>query len=225
LISCSALLFDMDGLMVDSEPLWFRVQGDFVRAHGGEWTSEIAAQCRGRGLVNAMRVIKETCPLPVDVERDTRAILDQFAARIPELELKPGCRELVALAAERATATAVASSSALRLIEGVLDRFALRTSFAVVISGEAVNRPKPAPDVFLAAAERLGAAPRDCVVLEDAYPGVQAARAAGMRVIAVPEEIDARFAAIADAVVPDLHAARSMLDLHPASGTGHAGKR
>jgi HAD superfamily hydrolase (TIGR01509 family) len=204
----------MDGLMVDSEPLWFRVQGDFVRAHGGEWTSEIAAQCRGRGLVNAMRVIKEACPLPVDVERDTVAILDEFAARIPELELKAGCRELVALAAERGTSTAVASSSALRLIEAVLDRFSLRASFGVVVSGEAVSRPKPAPDVFLAAAERLGAAPGDCVVLEDAYAGVLAARAAGMRVIAVPEENDSRLASIADAVVPDLHAARALLELH-----------
>jgi HAD superfamily hydrolase (TIGR01509 family) len=213
LISCIALLFDMDGLMVDSEPLWFRVQGDFVRAHGGQWTPEIAAQCRGRGLVNAMRVIKEKCPVPVDIERDTRTILDQFAARIPELELKPGCRELVAAAAEHATATAVASSSAMQLIEAVLDHFALRPSFDVVISGEAVGRPKPAPDVFLAAADRLGAAPRDCVVLEDAYAGVQAGHAAGMRVIAVPEEADPRLSSIADAVVADLHQARSLLDL------------
>jgi HAD superfamily hydrolase (TIGR01509 family) len=189
------------------------VQGDFVRSHGGEWTHKLATECRGRGLVNAMRVIQQTCPRAVDIEVDTMRILDQFAARIPELQLKPGCRELVALAAERSTATAVASSSALRLIEAVLEHFALRASFAVVISGEDVTRPKPAPDVFLAAADRLGEAPGDCVVLEDAFAGVEAARAAGMRVIAVPEDADDRFASIADAVVGDLHAARSLLDL------------
>jgi HAD superfamily hydrolase (TIGR01509 family) len=162
-----------------------------------------------------MRVIKETCPVPVDIERDTRTILDQFAARIPELEIKPGCREFLTVATERATATAVASSSALRLIETVLEQFALRAWFDVVVSGEAVSRSKPAPDIFLAAADRLRVAPRDCVVLEDAYAGVQAARAAGMRVIAVPEESDPRFASLADAVVGDLRAALQLLELRP----------
>jgi HAD superfamily hydrolase (TIGR01509 family) len=214
-IPCRALLFDMDGLMVDSEPLWFRVQGDFVRARGGVWTRAEADQCTGRGLANALRVIQSQLGVAVDIERDTAAILDGFAARVAELELKPGCRELLALAVARATPRAVASSSARRLIHAVLEHFALHPSFDAVVSGEAVTRQKPAPDIFLAAAERIGARPGDCVVLEDSLAGVEAARAAGMRVIAVPEKPDDRFAALADAVVADLHEASRRLELRP----------
>jgi sugar-phosphatase len=214
-IAARALLFDMDGLMVDSEPLWFRVQRDFVSARGGRWTRQEADQCTGRGLANALRVMAMQPGVTVDVDRDTVAIVDAFADRVDELELKPGCRELVALAAEQRIPRAVASSSAKRLIEAVLGRFELLASFDAVVPGEAVRRAKPAPDIFLAAAERLGVAPADCVVLEDSLAGVEAARAAGMAVVAVPEREDARFAAVADAVVADLHAARGLLRLRP----------
>jgi beta-phosphoglucomutase-like phosphatase (HAD superfamily) len=212
-IAARALLFDMDGLMVDSEPLWFRVQGDFVRSRGGRWTREQADQCTGRGLANALRVMGLQPGVMVDVERDRVAIVDAFESRVGELELKTGCRELLAFAAGRSVPRAVASSSAGRLIEAVLDRFDLLGSFDAVVAGEAVTRAKPAPDIFLAAAERLGVAPADCVVLEDSLAGVEAGRAAGMRVVAVPEKQDPRFAAMADAVVGDLHAAMALLDL------------
>jgi beta-phosphoglucomutase-like phosphatase (HAD superfamily) len=212
-IAARALLFDMDGLMVDSEPLWFRVQGDFVRARGGRWTREEADQCTGRGLANALRIIGQQPGVLVDVERDLGTILDEFEARVGELELKTGCLELLAHAAERAVPRAVASSSARRLIEAVLRRFDLARHFDAVVAGEAVTRAKPAPDIFLAAAERLGVPPWDCVVLEDSLAGVQAGRSAGMHVIAVPERPDDRFAALADAVVTDLHVAKDLLDL------------
>ncbi len=212
-IAARALLFDMDGLLVDSEPLWFRVQGDFVRARGGRWTREEADRCTGRGLANALRVMGEQPGVSIDVERDTAAILDAFAGRVRELELKAGCLDILALASERRVPRAVASSSARRLIDAVLGRFDLLGAFDAVIPGEAVSRPKPAPDIFLAAADRLGVPPPDCVVLEDSLAGVEAARAAGMRVVAVPEKPDDRFAAIADAVVADLHVARGLLQL------------
>jgi HAD superfamily hydrolase (TIGR01509 family) len=217
-VICRALLLDMDGLMVDSEPLWFRVQRDFVRARGGEWTSVEADLCTGRGLPNALRLMQSRLGVAVDLERDADAIVDAFAARVAELELKPGCAELVELAVARGTPRAVASSSARRLIDAVLGRFALLGSFDAVVSGEAVTRLKPAPDIFLAAADRLRAAPGDCVVLEDSLAGVEAARAAGMRVVAVPERADARFASMADAVVADLNEAAALLELGPPRG-------
>jgi beta-phosphoglucomutase-like phosphatase (HAD superfamily) len=212
-IAARALLFDMDGLMVDSEPLWFRVQGDFVRSRGGRWTRHEADQCTGRGLANALRIMGEQSGVAIDPARDLAPILDAFAERVGELELKTGCRDLLAFAAERSVPRAVASSSAHRLIEAVLARFGLRECFDAVVPGEAVARAKPAPDIFLAAAARLGVAPADCVVLEDSLAGVEAARAAGMRVVAVPEKHDDRFAALADAVVADLHDVRSLLAL------------
>jgi HAD superfamily hydrolase (TIGR01549 family) len=212
-IAARALLFDMDGLMVDSEPLWFRVQRDFVQARGGWWTRAEADQCTGRGLANALRVMAEQPGVAIDVERDMRTIVDAFADRVEELELKTGCRDLLAFAGERSVPRAVASSSTQRLIDAVLRRFDLHACFDAVVPGEAVVRAKPAPDIFLAAARRLGVAPADCVVLEDSLAGVEAARAAGMRVVAVPERNDDRFAALADAVVADLHVARGLLRL------------
>src|SRR5271166_5499408 len=158
-IAARALLFDMDGLMVDSEPLWFRVQGDFVRARGGHWTRQEADRCTGRGLVNAMRVMAEQPGVRIDPELDMAFILDAFAARVGELEMKVGCHDLIAAAEARGVPRAVASSSAGRLIEAVLGRFGLVERFDAVVAGEAVTRPKPAPDIFLAAAERLGVAP------------------------------------------------------------------
>jgi beta-phosphoglucomutase-like phosphatase (HAD superfamily) len=203
----------MDGLMVDSEPLWFKVQGEFVRARGGRWTREEADRCTGRGLANALRVMGQQPGVAVDVDRDMKAILDAFQGRVGELELKTGCLDLLALAGKRSVRRAVASSSAKRLVDAVLGRFGLAPSFEAVVSGEAVTRAKPAPDIFLAAADRLGVPPSDCVVLEDSLAGVEAGKAAGMRVVAVPEHADGRFASLADAVVADLNEASKLLRL------------
>ena len=213
MIPARALLFDMDGLMVDSEPLWFKVQGDFVRSRGGRWTREEADQCTGRGLANALRVMGRQPGVAIDVERDMTAILDSFQGRVAELELKTGCLDLLALARERSIPRALASSSAKRLSR--CGPRALRSCRSVRGHrlGEAVTRAKPAPDIFLTAAERLGVAPSACVVLEDSLAGVEAGKAAGMRVVAVPEHPDDRFAAMADAVVADLNEARELLRL------------
>jgi HAD superfamily hydrolase (TIGR01509 family) len=209
-----ALILDMDGLMVDSEPLWYRVEGAFCEARGGVWTEELALSLVGRGMLTTLRTMAETFGFPIDVERDARLIVDAFVARVGELELKPGCRELLDAATRARLPLAVASSSPARLITAVLDRFAIAPSFRAVVSGESVARPKPAPDIFLRAAAELGAAPEGCVVLEDSLAGVTAGRAAGMTVIAVPEgRWEGRgFEAVSDAIVPDLHAAWRLLE-------------
>jgi sugar-phosphatase len=209
---CSALLFDMDGLMVDSEPLWFDVEREFARARGGDWPEALANACIGQGIARTLQTMHERFGFAVDVERDGAAIVDMFIARVGELALKPGFEDLLAAAGEHGVACAVASSSARRLVEATLARFALRARFDAVVSGDCVASPKPAPDIFLEAARRLGAAPAACVVLEDSLSGVKGARAAGMRVIAVPEREPGRFAAIADAVVGDLHEARRVVE-------------
>lgn len=206
-----ALLFDLDGLMVDSEPVWFEVQRDFARAHGGEWTPELARACVGGGLVNALKILGDALGFVPDMDRDRAAMTDAFVARVAELTLKPGCRELVEAATARAVPCAVASSSTKRLVDAALERVGLRDRFQAVVTGDDVEQAKPAPDIFLRAAARLGVAPADCVVLEDSMLGVRAARAAGMGVIAVPESDLPRFAGQADAVVGDLHAARALL--------------
>jgi HAD superfamily hydrolase (TIGR01509 family) len=210
-IPAKALIFDMDGLMVDSEPLWFEVQGDFVRARGGEWTEELAQACTGGGLRNSLEVMGKAFGFAVDTTRDAQEIVESFVLRVGKLALKSGCRELLDAAQRRRLPCAVASSSARVLVDATLEHFKLRDRFATVITGESVPRPKPAPDIFLETAARLGAPPADCVVLEDSVMGVRAARAAAMTVIAVPETGFERFRGLADEVVSDLHAARALL--------------
>ncbi len=199
--------------MVDSEPVWFDVQRAFVRERGEIWTPELASACVGGGLVNAIRVMGEAFGFDVDFERDAQTMVDAFIARVDDVSLKPGCRDLVDAARQRNIPCAVASSSTLRLVEATLARIDLRHQFHAVVSGECVTKPKPAPDIFLEAANRLRAPPSDCVVLEDSLAGVRAARAARIRVIAVPEGNAERFEGLADAVVQDLDAARTLLAL------------
>ena len=214
MIPCRALLFDMDGLMVDSEPLWFQVERDFARARGGDWTEELGTACIGQGMANTLRVMHESFGFPVDVERDASVIVELFVARVGELTLKTGFDELLAEALSKGVPRALASSSARRLVEATLARFGVRERFDAVVTGDCVAHPKPAPDIFLEAARRLGVPPDGCVVLEDSLAGVRAARAAGMRVIAVPEGVaSAEMTSLAEAVVSDLHAARAILSL------------
>jgi HAD superfamily hydrolase (TIGR01509 family) len=212
-IDCSALVFDMDGLMVDSEPLWFAVEREFARVRGGDWTQELALTCVGQGTPHTLREMQRMFGFAVDVERDARAVAEMFILRVQELALKPGFEELLAAGLGAGLPCSVASSSARKLVESTLRRFGVLDRFVTVTTGDDVQRHKPAPDVFLLAAERLGVAPGACVVLEDSMAGVRAARAAGMRVVAVPERDAARFAGLADAVVDDLHGARAWLGL------------
>jgi len=142
-----ALVLDMDGLMVDSEPLWFQVERDFAAQRGEEWTHEMALRCTGRGTAFTLLFMSEAFGFTVSVARDASAIMDAFIRRVDELSLKPGCRELLDEVAGKLP-LAVASSSPRRLIHAVLDRFDLRPRFASVVSGEEVQNPKPAPDIF-----------------------------------------------------------------------------
>ncbi len=208
----AALIFDMDGLMIDSEPLWWRVEHALAAEHGIAWSDELAHACIGRGLPNVIRTM-QPLGLPLDVGAGVARLVDGFIARIDELQLKPGCLEILAAGQAASLRLALASSSTARLIEAVLARFALAPRFAAVVSGDDVARPKPAPDIFLRAAGALGVAPARAVVLEDSLAGVEAARAAGIAVIAVPELAPESFASLTPWVVRDLHQARALLGL------------
>jgi HAD superfamily hydrolase (TIGR01509 family) len=208
-----ALLFDMDGLLVDSEPLWCEVERSFVEDRcAGAWTSEHALACIGRGLPATLAYMSAMFGFPVDVPRDARVIVDLFIERVSDLTLKPGAEDILA-SARGVLPLALASSSSLRLISAVLARFSLAPLFDAVVSGESVPHHKPAPDIFLRAAAELRVPPAACVVLEDSIAGATAGRAAGMIVLAVPEgSPEGRgFEAVADAVLPDLWAARAWL--------------
>ena len=209
----AALVLDMDGLMVDSEPLWFEVERDFAIARGGDWTSAQAHAAVGQGLATTLRMMHEASGFPVEVARDTVAIQDAFVARVGTLALKPGCLELLDDAA--GLPLSVASSSPMRLIRAVLERFAITARFRVIVSGESVAHPKPAPDIFLRTAADLGVDPARCAVLEDSLAGATAGHAASMFVIAVPEgPSEGRgFEAVSSVIVKDLFEARRALQV------------
>lgn len=209
-----AILFDMDGLLVDSEPLWWQLERELARNLGGAWTDEHALRCVGKGLAATLGMMKDDLGLPVDMERDHAWLIDSFIARVDALNLKPGAVELLE-ASRGVVPTALASSSPEHLIAAVLARFGLESSFDVRVSGEKMPNPKPAPDIFFHAARALGHAPERCVVLEDSLAGATAGRAAGTFVIAVPEQWPAppSFAKIADYVARNLFDARTALDL------------
>lgn len=198
------LIFDLDGLLVDSEPVWFEVEGGFLAELGHTWTREEAEACMGQGTPNTLRIWRERHGVEVDIPRDTERIVDRMIARAGDMQLKKGAQALVERAWSERCPMAVASSSPRRLIEAVLEAKGLRTFFRVVVSGQEVPRGKPAPDVFLRAGELLGVPMNACVVLEDTLAGTRAGVDAGARVLAVPSVASPAIDELATWVLGDL---------------------
>ncbi len=212
MLVADALIFDMDGLLIDSEPLWWRVEKQLAAAHDREWSDALAQSCVGTGLRHTIATMRRELELDIGLDEGVAWLVDTFIARSEELALKPGAEALLEAAKDKRVA--LASSSPLRLIDAVMARFAgVAARIELCVSGEQVAAPKPAPDVFLYTAGRLGVAPARCVVLEDSLAGVRAGVAAGMAVIAVPETDPARFSVLTPHVVGDLHEARALLAL------------
>ena len=199
-----ALIFDLDGLLVDSEPIWFEVEGGFLRELGHTWTRQEAEACMGQGTPNTLRIWRERYGVEVDIARDTERIIDRMIARAGGMKLQPGASELLRRAKGEGCPMAVASSSPRRLIEAVLEAKEIRPYFQAVVSAQEVARPKPAPDVFLRAGELLETPMARCVVLEDTLAGTRAGIDAGAKVLAVPSVPSEELASLATWVLDEL---------------------
>jgi len=181
-----AVVFDMDGVLIDSEPVWERVRRGFVAEHGGHWAAD--AQDRMMGMSTGEWSAYLSADLGVGLppaqvaEQVVAAMTAQYQAHLP---LLPGAVDAVRALAAR-WPLAVASSAPRSLIDAVLDASGLRPAFAAAVSSEEVPRGKPAPDVYLEATARLGIAPAACAAVEDSANGLRSAAAAGLAVIAVP---------------------------------------
>ena len=210
-----AAIFDMDGLLVDSEPLWHEAEVEILGALG---VPIVAGDCRhtkGMFVREVTRHWHERYPW---AEPSTDAVAVAIVDRVIELvdrkgTLQPGVHQAIGLCRSHGLALAVASSSEHRLIEFVLRRFGLDGEFAFAHSAEDERYGKPHPAVFLSTAERLGAGPDRCLVWEDSPAGVLAAKAARMTFVAVPEpaERDHPGFVIADAVLTSLEEADERL--------------
>ena len=202
-----AVVFDLDGVLLQSEEVWDAVRERYVRERGGRYDEDVQRAMMGMSAPEWSAFLHEEAGVPDDpgtINRDVVARMLEAYRR--ELPLLPGAEKAVRRAAEAFT-LALASSSNREIFDAVLELAGLADCFAATVSSEEVARGKPAPDVYLEAARRLGVAPERCAAVEDSHAGIRSAKAAGMRVIAIPNATyppDDEALALGDAVVASL---------------------
>jgi HAD superfamily hydrolase (TIGR01509 family) len=188
-VSIKAVVFDLDGVIIDSEEVWEEVRRGYVAEHGREFLPDTQSRMMGMSTPEWSRHLAEDVGVGLPPAQVADEILSRMAQRYHEnLPLIPGAVDAV----RRIAATypvALASSSARVLIDRVLAESGLDQVFRVVLSTEEVPRGKPAPDVYLTAASRLGLDPADCAAVEDSSNGLRSAAAAEMKVVCVPHGV------------------------------------
>lgn len=183
------VIFDMDGVLVDSEPLWRQAKVNAVAKFGGTITEQLAYQSTGLRIDEIANYWIRYCGLDENCSVDLQnAILDEVIAQInAKGELLPGVLASLEWLATTDLKIGLASSSPLRLIEAVLQAFDIGRFFEIYVSAEHLTHGKPHPQVYLDAAEKLATEPRHCLAIEDSVNGLIAAKAARMTAICVPE--------------------------------------
>jgi HAD superfamily hydrolase (TIGR01509 family) len=200
-----AVIFDLDGVLLDSEQRWNEAKAALVREAGGRWRDDAPTVMMGMSSPEWSAYLRDELAVPMevaDINRDVlRRMQEGYARALP---LLPGADASVRALAGR-WPLVLASSSNREIIDLVLELAGFADAFAVTVSSEEVQRGKPAPDVYLETARRLGVEPEGCVAIEDSSNGLRAAAAAGMVVIAVPNphyRPDADALALAATTVP-----------------------
>ncbi len=182
----AAILWDMDGTLVDTEPYWIAAEFDLVAAYGGTWSDEHAHALVGQQLLTSAAYIRQHGPVPLEPQAIVAAMLASVVKRLNDhTPWRPGVLELLAAQAAGGVPSALVTSSWRPLADALLAAAPAGT-FAAVVTGDEVTRGKPDPEPYLTAAARLGLAPADCLAIEDSRPGTASARAAGVPVLAVP---------------------------------------
>jgi HAD superfamily hydrolase (TIGR01509 family) len=181
-----AVVFDLDGVLVDSEPAWEQVRRQVVAEHGGRWLPEAQRRLMGMSTAEWSTYLSEDLGVGLPPEAVAELVIEQMQARYREqVPLLPGAAGAVAQLAVH-WPLGLGSSSPPTLIDAVLDGAGLRGYFEAAWSTEQVQRGKPAPDVYLAVTDELGKPPAQCVAIEDSANGLRSAAAAGLTVVAVP---------------------------------------
>lgn len=181
-----AVIFDLDGVIVDSEPVWEEVRRHYVAEQGGHWQPDSQRRLMGMSTGEWARYLSAELGVDRSPEQVAVEVVDEMARRYVEhVPLIPGADQVVRRLAGH-WPMGLASSSPPRLIETALRAAGLAGVFAVTLSTEQVARGKPAPDVYLRVAQQLGVDPTRCVAVEDSSNGVRSASAARTRVVAVP---------------------------------------
>jgi len=181
-----AVVFDLDGVLLQSEEVWDAVRERYVRERGGRYDDEVQRAMMGMSAPEWSRFLHEEAGVPDEPDAiNDEVVRRMLAAYRDELPLLPG-----AVAAVQRTAAAfplaLASSSNREVFEEVLELAGIAGCFSATVSSGEVERGKPAPDVYLEAARRLGVDPTHCAAVEDSHAGIRSAKSAGMRVVAIP---------------------------------------
>ena len=209
-----AVVFDLDGVLVDSEQVWDAARRDVVARHGGTWQDSATRDMLGMSSPEWSRYVVDELRVQLTPEQVNAMVVDAMLVLYREqLPLLPGAREAVRRLADE-FALGLASSSNREVIDLVLDEMGVSECFATSVSSEEVGRGKPAPDVYLEAARRIGADPARSAAIEDSSNGLRSGHAAGMRVVAIPNRAfppDPDALALADVVLA------SVIELTPAA--------
>lgn len=188
-MTIAAIVFDLDGVIIDSEEVWEEVRRGYVAEHGREFLPDTQDRMMGMSTAEWSAHLSDEVGVPVPAAQVAADVLSRMAERYAKsLPLIPGAVETVRALGEHYR-LALASSSARVLIDKVLETAGLTDSFEVTLSTEEVPRGKPAPDVYLTAVTRLGLTRDVCAAIEDSSNGLRSAGAAGLTVIAVPHGV------------------------------------
>lgn len=182
----AAVVFDLDGVLVDSEAAWNAVRRELVEQRGGRWRPDAQRAMMGMSSLEWSRYMRDDLGVELEPEEISATVAANLARRYRErLPLLPGAREAAASLARR-WPLALASSANRPIIDLVMELAEMGPLFSATVSSEEVRRGKPAPDVYLEAARRLRVDPERCAAVEDSSNGLRSAAAAGMVVIALP---------------------------------------
>ncbi|WP_347350126.1 HAD family phosphatase [Intrasporangium sp.] len=185
----AAVLWDMDGTLVDTEPYWMAAEHELVGEHGGVWTDEDAAALVGNALEVSATIILERTGLPLTVSEVVQALLGRVVERVrAQVPWRPGARELLQGLVDTGVPSVLVTMSWRSLADTVVGRLPTG-SFRGMVTGDQVRRGKPDPEPYLAAARLLDLPPAACVALEDSPAGVRSATAAGVPTLAIPHVV------------------------------------
>jgi HAD superfamily hydrolase (TIGR01509 family) len=186
----AAVLWDMDGTLVDSEHYWMASERSLAAAHNAPWTDQDGQDLIGNSLYESSRIIKSKIGSNMDTEAIVQHLTDSVVAQLAvEIPWRPGAKELLRELRRRKIKTALVTMSLHRMAEEVVNKIPFK-AFDVIIGGDDVSRGKPFPDPYLKAAEMLGVRPEDCVAFEDSNTGLRSAEAAGTKAVGIPNFVE-----------------------------------
>jgi HAD superfamily hydrolase (TIGR01509 family) len=184
--SYAAVLWDMDGTLVDTEPYWFEAELELAERYGGTWSPEQALEMVGWDLLDAGRHIRDRMRIDLSPERIVDELLDSVTQRVERaVPWRPGARELLGSLRDAGVPCALVTMSYARFAKPIIEALPLDT-FVAVVTGDAVDRGKPHPEPYLTAAAQLDVLADECLAIEDSDTGARSAAAAGCTVLCVP---------------------------------------